>query len=163
MTPDKLLSRTKESFLITWRQYRIRSHRGVNVRGPLTCKGVKCEAWPTEAQFTKSTHRRWGVYTAQVGGEEARRRFRGKRNVCGGITVQPSRERWREGKNGTKSTLAGHGRQEKRRSLAVDPSSSGQQPEGESEGDMTAGKSGHCYRVTIYEGHACWTLCFVLV
>lgn len=49
----------------TWRQYRIQSHRGVNVRGSLTCKGVKCKAWPTEAQFTKSTgdgectQRRW--------------------------------------------------------------------------------------------------------
>lgn len=27
----------------------------------------------------------------------------------------------------------------------MDPSSSGQQQEGESEGDMTAGKSGHCH------------------
>lgn len=44
----------------------------------------------------------------------------------------------------------------------MDPRSSGQHQKGESEGDMTAGKSGHCHRVTIYEGHACWTLCFVL-
>lgn len=34
---------------------------------------------------------------AQAGGEEARRGFRGDgKEICGEITVRPSRERWKE-------------------------------------------------------------------
>lgn len=47
------------------------------------------------------------MHMAQVGGEEARRRFRGPGNLCGEVTVGPSRERQKEGKQGTESTLAG--------------------------------------------------------
>lgn len=63
----------------------------------LHVRGIRCKAWPTKAQCTES--RGAGeVHTAQVGGEEARRLFRGQGNLCGEITVGPSRERWREGR-----------------------------------------------------------------
>lgn len=55
----------------------------IKYKRPDTClhvRGIKCKVWPTKAKCTKS--RGVGeVHMAQVGGEEARRHFRGQGNL----------------------------------------------------------------------------------